>query len=67
MGFETKFNSINAICFVIKSSNTILTSNQLKNNSNVLEIRNGLFQIFILNLRPKLDAGLIIMESYSRS
>ena len=48
MGFETKFDSINAICFVIKFSNERLTSNQLKNNRNVLEIKNELFEYFIL-------------------
>ena len=64
MGFETKFDSINAICFVIKSSNARLTSNQLRN---VLEIKNEIFQYFILNLRPKLNAGLILMESYKKN
>ena len=65
--FETKFDSINAICFVIKSSNARLISNQLKNNKNVLDIKNEFFQYFILNLRPKLNAGLILMESYKKN
>ena len=34
---------------------------------NVLEIKNEIFQYFILNLRPKLNAGLILMESYKKN
>ena len=39
----------------------------MKNNRNALEIKNKLFQYFILNLRSKLNAGLILMESYKKN